>query len=229
MRITHLILVLLQVCAYQVAEAGWVNENYTDSMSDRVTRRALEKNEFGHTLSLARREDGSVWATFRLADSPPEVLTSSRYPVLRIDKNPPHDLDDDRRLEQLARTLPKRAFSEPKWIHFFVWSGKNSEGRSDFLREIMEGQAIRIRYFPVGGGFKETIFQLDGANTIISNALDLDSEISSGNLKRIEDLKDATREASKRCQANAIKEDFSVCFGRAKVCLAAGGSIESCK
>lgn len=229
MRIRHLILCSVQFFALQQAEAGWVNENYIDSMTDKSTLKATVKNESGHTLSLARREDGTVWATFRLADSPPEVLTSSRYPIVRIDKNPPHDLEDDRRLEQLAGTLPRRAVLESKWIHFWLWSGKSSDGRSEFLREIMEGQALRIRYFPVGGGFKETVFQLDRANPVISKALDLDSEMLSGSMKRNEDLKDATREAYKRCQANAIKEDFSICFGRAKERLSAGGSSDTCK
>lgn len=229
MRLAHLILFVIQLIAPQAVEAGWISENYIDSMTDRSTLKATVKNDSGHTLSLARREDGAVWATFRLADSPPDVFTSQRYPILRVDKYQPHDLDDDRQLEKLARTLPRRAITEPKWIHFWLWSGKSSDGRSELLRQLMNGQVLRIRYFPVGGGFKETDFRLDGANQVISKALDLDGEISSGSLKRNEDLKDATREAYKRCQANAVKEDFSICFARSKECLSAGGTGDSCK
>lgn len=224
-----LLFITLSTCG--VAQANqWTVQREVDSMTDREIKIAAVKNAAGHTLTVYRRSDNSAWATFRLPLGNSEVLAVDQYPVYRVDKQEPRNLEV---LQKRALDFPGpvKPLLEPKWISFFLWDGKVSSGRSDMLIELSEGKLVVFRYFLFSGGFAETSFTLKGASDAIADALNISSDLTSGSLRHIEEtnkaandarklLTEAIDAARKSCEANAVRVDFSVCYERVKRCAA---------
>ena len=196
-------------------------------MTDRERKVAIIRNDTGHSLSVYRMPDGTVWANFGLPKSNAEVLSATQWPIYRVDKRTPRDLDSERRLQRLVRGTASRATQEPKWINFMVWNGKVDAGRSEELIELSNGTAVTFRYFLFTGGYSETTFPLQGASPAIAEAIHLSTLLQSGDLQRVEAISSAIKAAGKTCETNAVREDFSVCNERIKSCASkAGNSID---
>jgi len=210
--------------AQTASSAEWQLRAEVDSMTDRERKVASIRNDTGHSLSIYRLPDGSVWANFGLPKTNTEVLSSAQWPIYRVDKRTPRDLDSERRLQRLVRGYASRATLEPKWINFMVWNGKADAGRSEELIELSEGTAVTFRYFLFTGGHSETTFPLHGAAPVIAEAIDISGNLKSGELQRIEALSSAIKAAQKSCESNAVREDFSVCNGRVRSCAEKSGT-----
>lgn len=163
---------LLQIVT---AHATWNVETKTDSMTDEKRRTAKILNSAGHSLSIYRHSSGAVWVNFSLSNRSLEQLSPDKPPSFRVDKNEPHDIADDKRIQEMDVGLQAYAW-EPKWINFLIWHGKESEGRSTTLDQLMLGKSILFRYYLFTGGYKETTFNLDGAGPAIARALGIASK-----------------------------------------------------
>lgn len=212
--------------AAHLAFAGeWKVKRTVDAMSDAQRLTAEVTNESGHTLAMYRTSDGSVWALFSLPSGNTDVLAARRFPMYRIDKLRPRDLDVDRELEQLVRRstgkeLPTRTVVEPKWVNFKLWDGNVVKGRSPELQEFMDGETAVFRYWLFTGGSKDTVFSLVDGRPLIAEALGLSSEIASGSLGRTEAVRKAHMTNLSACQSNAVRVDYSVCAAKVKACFA---------
>ncbi len=173
---------------------------------------AMTINEDGASLSVYKVRDGSVWANFTLPRSSTDVLASNRYPLYRVDKRAPRDLDRERTLPRLVRDYAPAAVREPKWINFRLWIG-STPARSEELIEMMEGSTVVFRYYLFTGGYKETSFALNGS--VVGEVLGLRESQS---MRSAEEMVRMMRAAKKTCEDNAVRVDFSVCFERAKAC-----------
>lgn len=212
-----LLVVMLTTQAANSAE--WRLQTEVDSMTDHERKVAIIRNDTGHSLSVYRMPDGTVWVNFGLPKSNVEVLSSTQWPIYRVDKLTPRDLDTERRLQRLVRDLSSSTTLKPKWINFMVWSGKIDAGRSEELIELSDGTAVTFRYFLFTGGYSETTFSLQGAAPVIAEAIDISAHLKSGDLQRIEAMSSAIKAAKKTCEANAVREDFSVCNERVNSCV----------
>lgn len=222
-QLRYLALLVVMLTTQTANSAEWQLRTEVDSMTDRERKVASIRNDTGHSLSVYRMPDGSIWANFGLPKSNAEVLSSTQWPIYRVDKRTPRDLDAERRLQRLVRGITSRVTLEPKWINFMVWNGKVDAGRSEELIELSDGTAVTFRYFLFTGGYSETTFPLQGAAPAIAEAIDILAHLKSGDLQRIEAMSSAIKAAQKTCEANAVREDFSVCNERVKSCASKAG------
>jgi hypothetical protein len=212
-----LLISLVLASAPAFAQGTWRLTAETDAMTDRVKRSATTVNEQGLELSVYRGPKDAAWVLFSLGKSSFDTLSPTRAPIFRVDKLQPHDLDSDRRMSERGLGLDLYRW-EPRWINFSIWHGREAEGRSVELKELMSGQSVVFRYYLGTGGYKETSFALVGAAPVIAEALGISEQLKSGSLQRTESMEEALRNAGKGCEQNAVREDFSVCFARAKSC-----------
>lgn len=133
--------------------------------------------------------------------------------MYRVDKNEGHDLETERRVTERGLRVPLYAW-EPKWVNFRVWHGRETEGRSRDLKELMTGSSVVFRYFLSTGGYKETTFSLAGAGPAIADALGIalypDSEARAGAFRA------AHRGAFRTCRQDM--RTFRACFERLASC-----------
>ena len=197
------------------AQSDWRMLTEIDSMTDKIKRSATTVNADGHTLSVYRGPADATWVLFSLGKTSFDTLAPRRAPMFRVDGNEPHDLDSDRQLTERGLGLKLYAW-EPRWINFSIWHGKEAEGRSVKLRELMTGQKVIFRYTLSTGGYKETTFSLAGASPTIAEALG----ISAVESLEVEAAAVAYRSellaASKRCQQDM--RTFRTCFERVTAC-----------
>lgn len=203
---------LLQV---STAYASWNVETKTDSMTDEIKKTAVIVNDEGYSLSIYRHPSGAVWANFSLSDRSLDQLSPQKLPAFRVDKNEPHDITDEKQLQEMGVGLQSYAW-EPKWVNFLIWHGKESEGRSKTLDQLMQGKSVVFRYYLFTGGYKETTFSLDGAGPAIARALGISVEADKATVERAEELKRAYLAASRTCQKD--KRAFRACFERVNSC-----------
>lgn len=211
----RLLVALPLLLAMATAFASWKVETKTDSMTDQTKKSAVVVNEQGHSLSIYRHPSGAAWANFSLSNWSLDQLSPQKPPVFRIDKNAPHEVADKKRLQEMGVGVQAYAW-EPKWVDFLIWHGKESEGRSKTLDQLMEGRTIVFRYFLFTGGYKETTFSLDGAGPAIANALEIAVEVDKATARRQEEFKGAYLAASKTCEQDM--KTFRPCFERVNSC-----------
>jgi hypothetical protein len=170
MRCWRLACGILMLFACGAAQADtWKVESRTDSMTDEVRKTATGTNAQGFGLAFYRDAEGQVLANFSLPPTDARQLDPRHFPMYRIDKGAPTDLERTRALEQLGLTLAKW---EPKWINFVVWHGEGAPNGE--IVEFMRGQRVVFRYWLGGGGYSETAFDLSGAGPVIAEALGVD-------------------------------------------------------
>jgi hypothetical protein len=183
-------------------------------MTDKTIKTAYTVNGKGHILKIYRRDDGSVWATFRLNEQSTDVL-GQKLPMYRIDKTAPIDLDSARQ-----SPLPGlRTFeAEPKWVNFRIFHGEGP-ANTGALRRMMEGTQIVFRYSLFTGGYKETTFDLRGAKEAIAAALDIPAEVDAAAASREQERKTLLREAANRCNAKGSAKAKADCYSRGAECM----------
>lgn len=175
----------------------WIVETKLDSMTDKLQKSATARNVAGFALSFYRRDAGEVWALFALPDGNFEVL-GSQLPMYRIDALPPVDIESSKRVDKL---IGRRSFSaEPKWVNFSVWHGQG-EPLTGTLRNFMDGSRVVFRYYLLGGGYKETSFDLQGAKAAIAEAVGVQVEADPVAAKLENERKAAFAAASAKCDA----------------------------
>jgi hypothetical protein len=198
---------LLLVCASSYA--SWKTTEKIDSMTDERRKLATVVNESGHTFSIYRIANGSVWANFALSERSLDQLASKTPPLFRVDKFEAHDLSEAKRMQDMGVGI--QAYSwEPKWVNFLVWHGKESEGRSATIDQLMLGKSLTVRYYLFTGGHKETTFTLANARQAITAALSINADSDQAKELRIKRFKDSYLDATKRCQQDL--KSFSECF-----------------
>lgn len=206
------------------AFASWKVETTIDSMTDQNKKLAIVTNKKGHSLSIYRHPSGTVWANFSLSNSGLDQLSPQKPPVFRIDKNAPHEVADEKQLQELGVGI--QAYSwEPKWVNFLIWHGKESEGRSKTLDQLLQGKIIVFRYYLFTGGYKETIFSLDRAGPAIADALGISVDVDKVTIERQEGFKNAYIAASKKCQQDI--NIFRACFNKVNSCRRQAKNDES--
>jgi len=193
----------------------WRLTTETDAMTDKVKRSASTVNSQGHELSIYRGPNDAAWVLFSLGKSSFDTLSPKQGPMYRIDKLQPHDLDSVRRMSERGLGLDLYRW-EPRWINFSIWHGKEAEGRSLILKELMSGQSVVFRYYLGTGGYKETSFSLEGAAPVIAEALGISLAADPAAEASAEAYKTELLSASRKCQQDM--RTFRACFERVTAC-----------
>ena len=197
--------------------AGWTLESRTDSMTDEVNTSASVVNQRGHSLAIYRKSNGSVWMNFRLATNTFEQLAAEQTLEFRVDKFKSHTIPMSAALEMQFSRLGLHLYSwEPKWVNFLIWNGKEQEGRGEMLNQLMQGSKVVFRYYLFTGGYKETTFPLNGADSAITAALNLGERLSPEQENAIRDYSKAKTDAMTNCASE--RSTFPRCIERVTAC-----------
>lgn len=210
-----LLLTLLILATPAFAQGAWRLKSESDAMTDKVKQSATTVNSQGHELSVYRGPKDAAWVLFSVGKNTGDTLSPKQAPAFRIDKLQPHDLENTRQLTEKRIGLDTYRW-EPRWINFVVWHGKESEGRSTALKELMSGQTVVFRYYIFTGGHKETSFSLEGAAPVIARALGISVAADSATESAAAEYKARFLAASTRCEQDM--RTFATCFERVSAC-----------
>ncbi len=158
-------------------DVGWRLVESTDTMTDRLVKRAVTMNKDGHLFAIFRAqtggaERGDVYGYFSLSKKSAEVLGSTP-PIYRIDKLKAHNLEEEKRI---SRDLGVGYFSNSTSVSFVLFARKGEPTEGTDLRDIMEGKTILFRYYLLGGESRETSFDLSGARPVIASAIGVSAD-----------------------------------------------------
>lgn len=209
------IFTLLSLLTMATASASWKVETKKDAMTDETKKSAVVVNKQGHSLSIYQHSNGAVWANFSLSNGSFDQLSPQKPPVFRVGKNEPHDMADDKQVQEMGVGLHTYEW-EPKWVNFRIWHGKESEGRSKALDQFMHGDTVVFRYYLFTGGHKETTFSLVGAGSAIASALGISVDVDKATAERQEEFNRADSAASTACQQDV--NTYLVCFEKVGWC-----------
>jgi hypothetical protein len=171
------VFVVLAFITLTASVHAWELESKVDSMTDEARSMATIRNGEGHSFSVYRQKDGTVWALFSLSSKSAQTLSPKTMPIIRVDKYPPndfmHDADLQALLARLRGTTPTPTyFWEPKWVHAKLWHGDDAESRATIVDQLGQGKTLLVRYYLFTGGYKETSFAI-GASAPFYRALTL--------------------------------------------------------
>ena len=144
---------------------AWDMQSKVDSMTDESNMTATVKNGEGHTFTVYRQKDGSIWALFALSSKTGQTLSPKTMPVIRVDKYPPNDFMHDVELQALLAKINGTPVSpaylyEPKRVHAKLWHGDDAQSRATVIDQLGQGKTLLVRYYLFTGGYKETLFAL---------------------------------------------------------------------
>jgi len=214
--------ILIQVSGFPAVRAespnadSWRAAQAVDSMSDKTVKMAIANSDRGDRVAIYRANDGSVWMNFSLSDQDPSTLANKGF-LFRIDKHAPHDTESNKGLEKLGIAAYDWT---PRWINTRIWHGKESDGRSSALDELMNGQMLTIRYYKFIGGWGETSFRLTDARQAIATTLDISETPSAEDVASAKAKKERT--ARDRAYMQKCQDEFRATkdLGAYRGCLA---------
>lgn len=184
------------LCAFCMnAIADWQVIESTDRMTDERSLRASTTLLSGHSFSITRMIDGTVWAILALPNTPLEIH-GTRLPQYRIDKLKAEDVDDLKRLEKLVKK--PMVMSSTRSVAWLVWSGKG-QPNTGTLRNIMDGQTILIRYTKFPDDTAEVEFNLKGAKESIAKAIAVPEDVDQIAAEKERNERHRYSEAMRKC------------------------------
>lgn len=204
---------LLLVCRVDAAE--WRIIEKKDSMTDELTSSANVVNPEGHSISVFRVPGGAAWMSFSLSRQSSDQISAQKAPIYRIDKNPPTDLERDKRAQAMGLKMDFYKWT-PKAVSFLIWHGKESDGRAVVIKQLMNGSTLVFRYYVSNGEFKEATFDIAGAGPAIARALGISQEVDSVAEARIEAYKSEFIAAMQTCTSNL--RTFPACNSKITSC-----------
>jgi hypothetical protein len=193
--------------------AQWQVEARKDAMTDEVRKAASAINPSGHRISVYRGPGGSAWMLFDVSAIVGESISARRAPMLRVDQNPSHDEDSSRQLAE--RRLADNYRWEPMFVNFVIWHGREAQGRSPLLSQLLSGQQLVVRYWLGTGGYRDIAFSLAGAGPAIADALGIPLAAAPG----VQQLAD-TRRLIAQAYLRACTAGHLQCAQRMSACMA---------
>jgi hypothetical protein len=180
-------------------------------MTDAKRRLAAVTIKSGHTLSLGRVKNGSVWMAFNLPKAAADSMDAARAPMIRVDQLPAQDLAVLQAVSRQGVPVIRHTARTTSW---FVFNGKGGANVGP-LRNLMDGQSMRVRLYLASGGVEEVEFPLEGAKAVVADVLEIPAEA---------DLEAAAREKAlaeeRRKRIKACHDEFAASRNR--------GALEAC-
>lgn len=186
-----------------------------DGFDSAIGEVATLENDEAYAISIYRIRAGAVWMRFALAPTVGALLDHALPPSLSIDANPAHDLAATRRQHRLPGAVP--SYQEaPRRVDFLIWHGQEEEGRALFLRQLMEGRSLRVRYRLQDDEIPHSVdFQLSGAGPTIAKVLGIEVDYDPAREAQLAEYRKAIVEASQVCMG---QPGFRTCLEQAEQC-----------
>ncbi|MCG7973885.1 MAG: hypothetical protein JAZ16_02345 [Candidatus Thiodiazotropha taylori] len=199
-----------------VSPADWKVDKINNNTSKTADSIAIVNNGQGDSFSLYRISNkGEVWARFKLYGDFTDAADWNTPPMLRIDNNKPISLSRQKDLQVMGVGVDAYKGQQGQ-VEFLIWHGKESEGLSDSLAQIMDGNKLIVRYFLSSGGHKESTFPLTDAETAISRALKISRKASLSTQQKTTTFKEFVLLEIKQCLQQT--ESSNTCLKRIKEC-----------
>lgn len=175
---------------------------------------ALVENRDGHSFSVHREADGSVWGSFSIPQSASAQLAADQAPAYQVDAFPPRDLGRVMRLQEIGGL---RTYAwEPHRVSFVLSLGGVHEVNNEALEQLMQGKHMVVRYMLAGGGSAEARFTLNAARSAIGRALDIPIRNDAALVEHRAKFDFVFRDAMRRC--SRLGAGAKDCVDRALTC-----------
>lgn len=195
------------------AAAQWKLDESIDPMTDKPLRFAHVVNDEGYSLIIRRTYKGDVWTAFRLPRGMVRVFDPRLGLHYRVDKNEPVRVRRNRDLEKYTGV---QFIDEPQAISWRIFHGKGPADGGN-LRELMDGQSLLMRYFPLHEGAQDTIFPLEGAKQVIAQLLDIPLEGDSAAYRRRQEWSEVRSAGIRHCMGGRGAESRE-CVRQGQIC-----------
>lgn len=159
---------------------SWKLHTSKDAMTDETTMSANVVTSSGVLLSVSRTKSGEVHISLLLPKGNLDLFDPVKGFMVRIDSEKAHTLK--KIPDEIVKLgIPQTFFWQPAFVSSLIWHGKEEQGRSAILRQLLSGKSLTLRYFVANGGAKDSTAPLDGAAEAISKALGITIEVSDQN------------------------------------------------
>ena len=194
------ILLTLTILVTTNLSANW---KVTDTPAKVVTtqqKTASITNVAGDTFSVYRAHNGSVWCSFKIANSRALKPYWNKAPTLVIDGSKPIDLKQTQNTQSLLGIYAYDWTMDQ--VNFRVSSSDTEHLISDTLFELMRGDQLVIHYALRSGKRVSSTFSLKEASTAIAETLGITPETDTYSQKRKKDFNIALITENTECRLN---------------------------
>lgn len=191
----------------------WKVVEIRDPKNAEIVQSAQIINDNGFKIDIFRSIDSRVrWVLTMPNSSFDRLVEVGRVAVFRIDDLESVDIE--------IRKSPLLLFEQPYVYNTLVrkvlWHGEGASPTRGTLRNILDGNALSVRFFLENGGATDTVFNLIGAQEAIAGALGI-AAIADPAIAAKENERDtAILNASKVCMATS---DTLECMGSFTRCM----------
>ncbi|MET0001343.1 MAG: hypothetical protein ABW125_18260 [Candidatus Thiodiazotropha lotti] len=199
-----------------ITPADWKVDKNSTGPSKTSDNTAMVKNGRGDSFSLYRiSRSGEVWAKFKPSEDFSDPVDWNTPPTLRIDNKKPINLSRQIDLQIMGVGVDAYKWQQQQ-VEFLIWHGKENEGLSETLVQIMDGNKLVVRYYLSSGRNKESSFPLTDAQTTISRALKISRKTSPPTQQKTTTFKEFVLQEIKQCLQQT--ESSNACLKRIKDC-----------
>jgi hypothetical protein len=162
-----LFVMFLSVTFFASGASAWEIKKHEDMMTDEVRNLACGIDSGGNEICF--QYDGQeLWVTITLGEQSINVFAANRLPILRIDKNKPHDANKTIKLERSLgmKLIPRQ--QESQWLSYRLQTEKKEHQGMDernpqgIFYQLINGNLLKIRLFIHGGYQKDSKIKLPG-------------------------------------------------------------------
>lgn len=192
---------------------AWSTES-AGEIADAVGQVARVSNARGHSLAVYRLASGAVWMRFALSNTARAALDRSFSPNFEIDQLGSEDVGRSRRLHDQGVGI--RAFEQDdSSVSFLIWHGREVEGRSVKLKQLMSGKNLNFVFRQEGDQEEVANFSLAGASRSIAQALGISEQVDLAHEERVQAYKKVMVAATNTCFG---KPNYLGCMNRGRRC-----------
>jgi hypothetical protein len=190
---------------------------FVDIKRDAVGKQTLEARvslEDGFRMRLYLRKNKAIWGELKLPRSQAYGFHEERLPVLRVDNNLPHMLNELVDMEMgFQRNL---SYVIGKRLRFMIWNSAKQGFIPPLLAEMMQGTTLDITYALASGNVELVSIPLQRANEAIAKFLNVKplKETSDRPTEEFENFEQIARQHITLCddmRFSGDDEDFGRC------------------
>lgn len=148
--------------------ADWTVEDIQDPLTAERVSAAVTRNEDGFSIAIFRNGDSRVRWVLRLpTDTFSQLPTVGRIAAFRVDRNEAANVE----IEERPLLTLEQPHASDTWVRSILWHGQDPVPTGGYLRRILDGEEITVRFFVQGEQPVDAVFSLDSAPAAIGDAL----------------------------------------------------------
>ncbi|RRI02290.1 hypothetical protein EH240_12540 [Mesorhizobium tamadayense] len=200
---------------------SWAQVEFRDPTNAEVVLAATVTNDQGYSIAIFRNKDSKVrWVLSLPQISLDRIKSVGRVAAYRIDDNAAVDVEVSAGKEGIVPGLEEPEIINGRSIREILWHGEGPSPTRGVLRNMLDGNALAIRFF-FDGGSADTTFDLTGAGNAIGPALKIETSADPNLIAHDRDRDEAVMISMKVCQSSS---DLSTCLGVMTNCMGANAN-----